>query len=107
MKKFQNIIAVILLFALPFAVNGQQKEKKTETVKYRTSIDCQECVDNIMTNLPQEKGIRDVTCDLKTKEVSVTYQKEKNNPEEIRKSIEKLGYVAKQTPAENLKNEDK
>ncbi|HAM10233.1 MAG: hypothetical protein A2X05_05080 [Bacteroidetes bacterium GWE2_41_25] len=104
MKKIRDLLAVIVLITLPFAVNAQQKSKSTETVKYKTSIDCQECVDKIMTNLPQEKGIKDVKCDLNTKEVTVVYQKEKNNPEEIKKSIEKLGYTAKQTPAESGEN---
>jgi len=79
---------------------GQDKPKTTETVKYKTSIDCAACVNAIMSNLPQEKGIKDVKCDLQTKEVAVTYQKDKNNPEQIKKSIEKLGYTAKEITAE-------
>ena len=107
MKNLRNISAIIMLFAFTLSVNAQQKAKTTETVKYKTSIDCQACVDKIMTNLPQEKGIRDVKCDLETKEVTVVYQKEKNNPDEIKKSIEKLGYTAKVTPAENVQEQKK
>ncbi len=101
MKTISKILAVIIVMIIPLAVNAQEKSKANETVKYKTSIDCAACVNTIMTNLPQEKGIRDVKCDLATKEVTVTYQKEKNNPEEIKKSIEKLGYTAKIIPAEN------
>lgn len=107
MKNLRNLSAIIILFAITFSVNAQQKAKSTESVTYKTSIDCQECVDKIMTNLPQEKGIRDVKCDLETKEVTVVYQKTKNNPEEIKKSLEKLGYTAKVTPDENGKNRKK
>jgi copper chaperone CopZ len=60
-----------------------------------------------MTNLPQEKGIKDVKCDLTTKEVTVIYQKGKNNPAEIKKSIEKLGYTAKQVTEEPAVKKDK
>ena len=91
MKTLKQILIALVIFAVPLFVMGQEKAKSTETVKFVTSIDCEACVNTIMTNLPFEKGIKDVKCDLKTKEVAVKYQKEKNNPEEIKKSIEKLG----------------
>ena len=95
MKKIIRFTAIALLAALPLMASSQDKSKETETVKYKTSIDCDDCVKTIMSNLPQEKGIKDVKCDLKTKEVTVTYQKDKNNPELIKRSLEKLGYSAK------------
>lgn len=107
MKNLRNLSAIIILIAITFSVNAQQKAKSTESVTYKTSIDCQECVDKIMTNLPQEKGIRDVKCDLETKEVTVVYQKTKNNPDEIRKSLEKLGYTAQQKNDESAQKREK
>ena len=92
---------------IPLSINAQKKSKTNETVKYKTSIDCADCVNKIMTNLPQEKGIKDVKCDLATKEVTVTYQKGKNNTEEIKKSIEKLGYTAKELPSESSPKQQK
>jgi copper chaperone CopZ len=56
-----------------------------------------------MTNLPHEKGVKDVKCDLSTKEVTVTYQKEKNDSEELKKAIEKLGFTAKNVNKEPAK----
>lgn len=100
MKKLFRFTAVALLAALPLLASSQDKAKTTETVKYKTSIDCADCVNTIMSSLPQEKGIKDVKCDLETKEVTVTYQKDKNNPDQIKRSLEKLGYSAKlETPA--------
>lgn len=95
MKTIQKFFIAILVVAFPAILVAQDKDKTTETVKYKTSIDCAACVNSIMTNLPKEKGINDVKCDLATKEVSVTYQKDKNNPEQIKKNIEKLGFTAK------------
>lgn len=95
MKTIQKLFLTVLFAAVPFFLTAQEKAKSTETVKFKTSIECNNCVNKVMTNLPQEKGIKDVKCDIKTQEVTVTYQKEKNNPEEIRKSIEKLGFTAK------------
>ena len=106
MKTISKIIALILLAIVPLVVSGQQKNKKTETVKYITSIDCENCVNKIMTNLPHEKGIKDVRCDLSTQEVTVTYVRDKNNNEAIKKAIEKLGYTAREVnPAETEKKE--
>jgi copper chaperone CopZ len=95
MKTMQKFFIAILLVAFPAILVAQDKDKTTETVKFKTSIDCATCVNSIMGSLPLEKGIKDVKCDLKTKEVTVTYQKEKNNPEQIKKNIEKLGFTAK------------
>lgn len=96
MKTIQKLAIIFILMIFPAALIGQEKSKSIETVKFSTSIDCESCVNKIMTNLPHEKGIKDVNCDLKTKEVSVSYQKDKNSPEEIQKSLEKLGYKAKE-----------
>ena len=92
----QNFLIITLLAILPVSIIAQDKAKNVQTIKFSTSIDCASCVNKIMTNLPQEKGIKDVNCDLKTREVSVAYQKDKNNPDEIQKSLEKLGFTAKQ-----------
>jgi len=95
MKKVKRVLVLLLIAAIPVFASGQDKKKDVETVKYSTSIDCDNCVNKIMTNLVHEKGISDVKCDLKTKEVSVTFKKTKNSPEEIKKALEKLGFTAK------------
>jgi copper chaperone CopZ len=107
MKTLQKLFITILFAAVPFILTAQEKAKTTETVKYKTSIECNNCVNKVMTNLPQEKGIKDVKCDLTTKEVTVTYQKDKNNPAEIKKAIEKLGFTAKVVTEELAAKKDK
>jgi len=107
MKTFKKLVITILLAAIPVFITAQEKAKKTETVKFKTSIDCNNCVDKVMTNLPQEKGIKDVKCDLASKEVTVTYQKDKNNTADIKKAIEKLGYTAKVITEEPVVKKDK
>jgi periplasmic mercuric ion binding protein len=107
MKTIQKLLITVILAAFPLMLTAQDKDKNTETVKFTTSISCANCVNKIMTNLPQEKGIKDVKCDLATKQVAVTYQKDKNNPAEIKKAIEKLGYTAKEVIADNSVKKDK
>ncbi|OFY61557.1 MAG: hypothetical protein A2V64_06765 [Bacteroidetes bacterium RBG_13_43_22] len=107
MKTIQKLFIAMLLVAVPALLSAQDQNKTTETVKFKTSIECNNCVNKVMTNLPQEKGIKDVKCDLGTKEVTVTYQKDKNNPEDIKKAIEKLGYTAKQVTDEKEEKKEK
>ena len=97
MKSNKLITAIILLVFSAFTLSAQEKNnKELTTVKFATSIDCQNCVNTIMKNIPFEKGVKDVKCDLTTKEVTVQYQKDKNNNESLKRSIEKLGYTAKE-----------
>ena len=95
MKTMQNLLITVLLLSVPFILTAQDKSKGTETVKFITSIDCENCVNNVMKNIPFEKGVKDVKCDLETKEVAITYQKNRNNPDQLKKAIEKLGFTAK------------
>lgn len=97
MKTNLLFTAITLFFFSSLALSAQEKNnKELTTVKFATSIDCQNCVNTIMKNIPYEKGVKDVKCDLTTKEVTVQYQKDKNNNESLKRSIEKLGYTAKE-----------
>lgn len=101
MKEIKKLVLAILIVSVPALISAQDKGKETETVKYSTSIDCANCVSTIMTNLPHEKGIKDVKCDLPSKTVTVTYQKDKSNSEQIKKAIGKLGFTAKEVTTES------
>jgi copper chaperone CopZ len=101
MKTIKQLIILFLLASASVVTSGQEKEKTLQTVKFATSIDCDDCVNTIMNNLPKEKGIKDVKCDLKTKEVTVTYQQDKTNTEMVQRKIEKLGYTARPVKVED------
>lgn len=108
MKTLGKIIAIVSLIAVPLLSKGQeqkstQTDKNLETVKFSTSITCENCVNTIMGSLPKEKGVKDVKTDLTTKVVTVTYQKDKNNTEQIKRNIEKLGFTAKVIADEQVK----
>ena len=97
MKTNLLITAIAFFFFSSFTLSAQEKNnKELTTVKFTTSIDCQNCVNTIMKNVPYEKGVKDVKCDLPTKEVTVQYQRDKNNNESLKRSTEKLGYTAKE-----------
>ncbi|MBN2255075.1 MAG: heavy-metal-associated domain-containing protein [Deltaproteobacteria bacterium] len=106
MKRNQIVTVTLLLFFSSFALNAQEKNKKEiSTVKFETSIDCENCVNTIMKNIPFEKGVKDVKCDLTTREVTVQYQKDKNKPEQLKRAIEKLGFTAKEVKEKSKADE--
>lgn len=103
MKRNIIITAALIFLFSAVSASGQDKNKKElATVRFETSVDCENCVSTIMKNIPFEKGVKDVKCDLSTKEVTIKYQKDKNKPEQLKRSIEKLGYTAKE-----IKEKDK
>ncbi|MDX9930612.1 MAG: heavy metal-associated domain-containing protein [Bacteroidales bacterium] len=100
MKTISKLIAMAVILTLSVQANGQEQKKsvkdaKTETVQFTTSMTCNMCVGKIMDNLPKEKGVKDVKTDLENKTVTVTFQKDKNSTQQIKRSIEKLGFTAK------------
>ena len=97
MKRNALITAALLLIFSTAVMAAQEKDKQElSTVRFETSIDCENCVKTIMKNIPFIKGVKDVKCDLPTKEVTIQYQKGKADPEQLKRAIEKLGYTAKE-----------
>ena len=75
------------------AANAQKPkkgEKKSVTVEFMTSLDCEGCAKKINETLPYEKGVRDVKVDVPTKVVTVTYDPTKTNNEAIIKAFAKV-----------------
>lgn len=88
---------LLATLALVFSISLlAQESKKIVKVTYDTSVDCEACVNTIMSSLPLEKGVKDVKVDLETKEVVVAYKKDKTDKDKIKRALEKLGYVAKE-----------
>ena len=82
---------------------AQEKSSKVETVKFEASMTCDGCVETIMSNIPHEKGIKKVNCDLKSKTVEITFVKEKNSVVQLQRALEKLGYTVKEVKEEPKK----
>jgi copper chaperone CopZ len=89
----------LVLIGLTLALNVSAQKK--EVVKIKTSAECGMCEKAIEKNLSFEKGVKKVDMDLSTKEVTVTFNPKKTNPESIRKAISNMGYDADNVPANN------
>lgn len=96
MKTIVSLFATAIMLLWGMTLNGQEsKNDKLETVQFITSMTCEACVNTIMDNLPREKGVKDVRTDLANKTVTITFLKDKNTADKLKRSIEKLGYTAK------------
>lgn len=71
-----------------------KKVKKTETVTFKVSMHCKNCVNKITDNISFVKGVEDLKVSLDEKIVTVTYNPAKTDEATLQKAIEKLGYTA-------------
>ena len=95
MKKTGILILMMLLATELFATDG-----KIDTIKIKTSSQCDECKETIEEALAFEKGVKTADLDVETRIVTVTYKKSKTSPEKIRKAISKVGYDADDVAAD-------
>ena len=86
--------------ALPASISVQQqdkkkdsKKKKTQTVSFKTSMHCKNCVKKITDNISFEKGVKDLKVSLDDKLVTISYDPAKTDEAALAKAIEKLGYT--------------
>ena len=84
----------LLTFALFLAVLTQAQTKKEVVFSTEPEIECQSCVKKIKDNLRFEKGVKAINPDLNTKLVTIQYDSEKTNPENLIKAFAKINYKA-------------
>jgi len=103
--KLLSIIFILGISMNTVLAQEKQENKKTEKVTFKTSIDCDACVNTIMESVPLEKGIKNVKCDLETKEVMVEFKIGRTDKEKVKRMIEKLGYTAEEITKKDGKEE--
>ena len=93
----KKILMICLVLVMSMGVAMAQKPakkapaKQMTTTVFVTNLDCPNCAKKVENNVPSlGKGIKDLKIDLATREVSVTYDTTKNNPETIIKGFESL-----------------
>lgn len=77
-----------------------KKVKKTETVTFKVSMHCKNCVNKITDNISFIKGVEDLKVSLDQKTVAITYNPAKTDEATLQKAIEKLGYTAEKVQEE-------
>lgn len=91
---------ILFLASLLISPGISAKGDKFEEIKIRTSSQCDMCKERIEEALAFEKGVKKSELDLETHIVTVSYNKEKTRPEDIRKAIAKAGYDADDVKAD-------
>jgi len=85
---------LFLFLAMIIGCTGSAQDKKNETIKIKTSAVCDMCKDRIENGMAYEKGVKDITLDVKTEIATIHYNPNKTTPDDLRKAISKLGYNA-------------
>ncbi|MCQ2276559.1 MAG: heavy-metal-associated domain-containing protein [Bacteroidales bacterium] len=95
MKKF------ILLALMAILTMGTYAQKEQSVViKTNAALNCQKCADRFSENVPFFKGVKTYTYDAKTAVLTIKYDANKTNPDQLRKDISKLGYNADNVAAD-------
>jgi copper chaperone CopZ len=83
------------------------KDIKTVVLTTTPQMQCQNCENKIKNNIRFEKGVKEIQTDLETKNVTVTYDAEKTNVENLIAGFKKIGYTATEVKGGCCKSEAK
>lgn len=81
------------------SVKGSKANALTETLVIATSAQCDMCRMRIEGRFNDAKGVRSATLDIRSKKLTIKYNPEKTNPEELKKALTDLGYDANEAKA--------
>lgn len=90
----KKIIAIFLSLSLVIVAEAA-KPKVKRTVVYASTVTCKKCKTKVMDNISFEKGVKDVSVNLKDKSITIIFDEARTDTLALAKSIRKLGYEAK------------
>lgn len=97
----KRLILLAFAFVLSCGAYAQNGESKTiEKVTIQTNGVCQKCADLFNSQIPYFKGVKEYSYDVKTAKVTISYDKKKTTPDQLRVQISKLGYNADNVKAD-------
>lgn len=88
MKKIFTFIVMMTITLVMFAGD---KTKTVFTLDHQMSEHCEK---KIKSNLRYEKGVSDIDVSLKQNTITITYDKDKTNPEKLLAGFKKIGFNA-------------
>lgn len=101
---------LVTLMALMIGLGG--KELRVLVVTPTPQMHCDSCENKIKKNMRFEKGVKKVETNLKTQEVTITYDPAKATVESLQAGMRKIGYDTKvvsdkEVPADKKKRDAK
>jgi periplasmic mercuric ion binding protein len=100
MKTFISTIILAIAF-LTAGTNKVSAQAKLDTVKIKTSAECDMCKTKIEKEVGLTKGVKRATLDLATRELTVIYNPAKTTVAKIKTVISNAGYDADEVKANN------
>lgn len=97
----KNLFLILLVSVFSFSVNeaNAQDNKKTATIKIKTSAQCDMCKERLEKAFAYEKGVKKSELDVETAVFTVEYNPKKTTPEKLKDAVTKVGYDADELPA--------
>lgn len=92
-----------LAIAACFTIAGYAKDIKTVVFKTQPEMHCQNCENKIKKNIRFEKGVKEIETNLKDKTVTIKYDADKTNVENLIKGFSKIKYKATVAPQNQKK----
>ena len=96
----------VLFVALAFATVCFGKDIKTVVLKTQPEMHCENCEKKIKENIRFEKGIKDIKTNLVDKTVTIEYDADKTNVENIIAGFKKIKYEASEATAASAGKKD-
>ena len=100
MKKTLLFSAMMLTAMVALA-----KDIKTAVFTTNPEMHCESCEKKIKGNLRFEKGVKNIITDIKTKTVTIEYDADKTNVQNLINGFKKIKYEAKEVKKETTKEQ--
>ena len=91
MKTKRMLTALVITLLSVTAVMA--KDIRTAVFKV-SQMHCENCERKVKNNIKFEKGVKEISTDLKTRTVSITYDADKTNVEKLKAGFKKFNYEA-------------
>ncbi|WP_448520016.1 heavy-metal-associated domain-containing protein [Rhodoflexus sp.] len=91
-QQFVTMLAALLVSLSSYVF--AQTDKDIETVTIKTSSQCEMCKKRIEKEMGLKKGVKSAVLNLDDHTLTVTYQKDKTDPNKLRKALANIGYDA-------------
>lgn len=93
----KKLFLLIFVLVMGLSVSAQQSVQKTVI---QTNGVCEQCKKKMMENVPTWKGVQQCSYDVTTAKLTIVYDANKTNLDQLRKQVSLLGYDADNVKAD-------
>lgn len=93
MKHILLILAILVCAIVHPTPSAARDKGELTTVVLSANLHCDKCKKKIESNIPFEKGVKDLKVDLQNKTITITFRSDKTDSEKLANAVKKLGYT--------------